>query len=104
MHKLSSQENAIEESEISLLDILRFLKSAYKTILIFGVLGITLSIAYLVITPKQYEATAQIVMAQIGAANNNNNNNISPLGINIEEPALLIARLAMPTSINGLNR
>ena len=61
---------APQEAEISLLDILRFLKDAYKTILIFGVLGITLSIAYLVITPKQYEATAQIVMAQIDAANN----------------------------------
>ncbi len=90
------------ETEISLLDILRFLKDAYKTILVFGVLGITLSIAYLAITPKQYEATAQIVMAQISAANNNNNNNnMSPLGINIEEPALLIARLAMPTSFTA---
>jgi LPS O-antigen subunit length determinant protein (WzzB/FepE family) len=85
-----------DESEISLMDILRFLKGAYKTILIFGVLGIAAAITYLVITPKQYEATAQIVMAQIGAANNNNN--ISPLGINIEEPALMIARLSNPMS------
>jgi hypothetical protein len=40
-------------------------------------------------------------MAQIGAANNNNNNNnnnINPLGINIEEPSLLIARMSSPTS------
>jgi LPS O-antigen subunit length determinant protein (WzzB/FepE family) len=89
------------DAEISLPDILRFLKGAYKTILIFGVLGIILSITYLAITPKQYEATAQIVMAQISTANNNNNNNnnnISPLGINIEEPALLISRLSSPTS------
>ena len=91
-----SQEIDLQE-EISLLDILRFLKSAHKTILIFGVIGIALSIAYLAITPKQYEATAQIAMAQIGAANNNNNN-LNPLGINIEEPALLIARLSSPTS------
>jgi len=34
-------------------------------------------------------------MAQIGAANNNN---INPLGVNIEEPALLIVRLSSPTS------
>ncbi len=87
------------EVEISLIDILRFLKGAYKTILVFGILGITAAIAYLAITPKLYEATAQIVMAQIGAANNNNNNNnISPLGINIEEPALMIARLSSPTN------
>jgi hypothetical protein len=37
-------------------------------------------------------------MAQIGVANNNN---LNPLGINIEEPALLIARLSSPTSFNS---
>ena len=96
---MENPQSQINDSEISLIDILRFLKSAYKTILIFGVFGIAASIAYLVITPKQYEATSQIVMAQIGATNNNNNNNnISPLGINIEEPALMIARLSSPTS------
>jgi len=101
VHKLNSQENAIEESEISLIDILRFLKGAYKTILIFGALGIAAAFAYLAITPKHYEASVQIVMAQsrIYNNNNNNNNNISPpLTINIEEPALLISRLSSPTS------
>ena len=82
------------EEEISLIDILRFLKGAYKTILVFGILGISVAIAYLAITSKLYEATAQIAMAQIGAANNN----FSPLGIHIEEPALMIARLSSPTS------
>ena len=90
-------ESLQDDSEISLIDILRFLKGAHRTILIFGAFGIAAAIAYLAITPKQYEATAQIVMAKIGAANNNN----SPLGINIEEPALLIARLAMPTSFTA---
>ena len=89
-------EDAISDREISLLDILRFLKSAWKAIAIFGLAGIALSIAYLAITPNQYEASVQIAMAQIGAANNNNN--INPLGINIEEPALLISRLSSPTS------
>ena len=92
---LSNASNGLDESEISLIDIIQFLKGAYKTILVFGVLGIAAAIAYLVITPKIYEATAQIVMAQISAANNNN---INPLGINIEEPALMIARLSSPTS------
>lgn len=88
-----------DESEISLIDILCFLKSAYKSILIVGLVGLGLAIAYLVVTPKQYEAIAQIAMAQIGAANNNNNNNnLNPLGVNIEEPSLLIARLSSPTS------
>jgi uncharacterized protein involved in exopolysaccharide biosynthesis len=94
----SNASNGSDESEISLIDILQFLKGAYKTILIFGAIGVAAAIAYLVITPKKYEATGQVVMAQISAANNNNNNNISPLGINIEEPALMIARLSSPTS------
>ncbi|QWC97171.1 hypothetical protein G6729_01630 [Polynucleobacter paneuropaeus] len=91
---LSTGDLASEQEEISLLDILRFLKSAYKVILVFGALGITLSIAYLAITPKQYEATAQIAMAQIGTANTN----INLLGTNIEEPALLVSRMSLPTS------
>ena len=91
-HQCSSQN----QEEISLIDILRFLKGAHKMILVFGALGTVAAIAYLSITPKQYEASVQVAMAQIGA--NNNNNNINPLGINIEEPALLIARLSSPTS------
>lgn len=96
-NNINPQENA--EGEIALIDILRFLKGAYKTILVFGVLGLAISIVYLVITPKQYGATAQIMMAQI-AATNNNNNNLNSLGVNIEEPSLLIARLALPSSFN----
>ena len=103
MSNTRNQEISNNETEISLIDILRFLKGAYKTILIFGVVGIAASIAYLVMTPKQYEAVAQIAMAQINAANNNNNNNnnLNPLGINIEEPVLLMARLGMPTSFTA---
>ena len=92
-----NQNNVLDgESEISLIDILRFLKSAYKMIAISAVAGLLISVAYLVVTPNQYEAVAQIAMAQIGAANNNNN--INPLGVNIEEPSLLISRLSSPTS------
>ena len=71
MQKHQDPELIKDEQEISLIDILRFLKDAYKTILIFGALGIAAAITYLVITPKQYEATVQIVIAQIGATNNN---------------------------------
>lgn len=87
-----------EPDEISLIGILRFLKSSWKTIAISGLAGLVLAIIYIVITPKKYEAVAQIAMAQIAFSNNNNNNNINPLGINIEEPSLLIARLSAPTS------
>jgi hypothetical protein len=94
---LLNASHGSDESEISLIDILLFLKGAYKTILVFGVLGVAASVAYLAITPKKYEAVVQIAMAQIGAGNNNN---INPLGINIEEPSLLIARMSSPTSFN----
>jgi LPS O-antigen subunit length determinant protein (WzzB/FepE family) len=96
--------NPSSDTEISLLDILRFLKDTYKTIVITGILGLAAAIAYLTVTPKQYEAIAQIAMAQIGAVNNNNNNNnnnLNPLGINIEEPSLLIARLTQPTNFTS---
>lgn len=94
----NENQDFLPEAEISLLDILRFLKGAYKTVLIAGAIGLAVSIAYLAVTPKRYEAIAQIAMAQISIANNNNNNNLNPLGINIEEPSLLIARLTQPTS------
>lgn len=100
MQQANNSELAQQAQEISLIDILCFLKSAYKSILIVGLVGLGLAIAYLVVTPKQYEAIAQIAMAQIGAANNNNNN-LNPLGVNIEEPSLLIARLSSPTSFNS---
>ena len=90
---------ANQDDEISLLDILRFLKGAYKTILVFGALGLAIAIAYLVITPNRFEAVAQIQMAQTSSANNNNN--LNSLGVNIEEPAQLIARLSSPSSFSA---
>lgn len=91
---------ANQDDEISLIDILSFLKGAYKTILVFGALGLAIAIAYLVITPNRFEAVAQIQMAQTSGANNNNNN-LNSLGVNIEEPALLIARLSSPSSFSA---
>jgi uncharacterized protein involved in exopolysaccharide biosynthesis len=84
--------------ELSLLDIVEFIQESWKTIAGFTVLGIAGAALFIWATPKQYEASAQIKMAQIANVNNNNNNNINPLGINIEEPQALIARMALPTS------
>ncbi len=82
------------EDEISLKDIIDFLIESWKAILITGLLGVLVSATFLIITPNQYQATAQIQMAQISASNNNTN----PLGVNIEEPNLLMARLKLPTT------
>lgn len=94
--KNSELNHAKLEAEVSLLDIIRFLKDAWKTILMAALVGLTLSIIYLAITPKHYEAVSQITMAQIGTVGSNNN--INPLGVNVEEPSLLIARMSSPTS------
>ena len=88
------------EDEISLKDIFDFLMESWKTIVGVGLLGLLGSVGFLAVTPNQYEATAQIQMAQI-SANNNNNNNTNPLGVNVEEPNLLMARLKLPTTYSA---
>jgi LPS O-antigen subunit length determinant protein (WzzB/FepE family) len=87
------------EDEISFKDIIDFLVESWKAIILIGLLGLLGSIAYLWVTPNQYQATAQIQMAQISANSNfNNNNNTNPLGVNIEEPNLLMARFRLPSN------
>jgi len=86
--------NPALEDEISLKDIIDFLVESWKSILVTGVLGVMAAGAYIAVTPNMYEATAQIEMAKI----NNNNNNSNPLGSNIEDPNLLIARMKSPSS------
>ncbi len=93
----SNQPNSIED-EISIKDIIDFLIEHWKTILGFGVAGLVAALMFAFLMPSQFEAKAQIKMAQIGV--NNNNNNVNPLGVNIEEPALLIARMKLPTSFD----
>lgn len=68
---------------------------SWRVILGFGLLGILISACYLIITPNQYEATAQIQMAQVGAINTSN-----PLGVSIEDPNLLMARIKSPTNFS----
>jgi LPS O-antigen subunit length determinant protein (WzzB/FepE family) len=85
--------NSIQEDEISFKDIIDFLIESWKSIFVSGLLGILASSVYLIVTPNQYQATAQIQMAQISASNNAN-----PLGVNIEEPNLLMSRLKLPTT------
>lgn len=89
-----SGQVGLNDGEISLLEILRFLKGALTSIATAGVAGLVISVVYLALTPKQYQAITQISMAQISATNNS----LNPLGINIEEPSLLISRLSSPTS------
>lgn len=89
----SGVENQMDH-EISLLEILRFLKGAWKTIAMTSILGLMASSLYLLITPAQYEARVTITMARAPALNNT-------LGANVEEPAALMARMSLPGTLNN---
>jgi len=86
----SSNSQAGGGDEISLLDILIFLKGTWKTIAITGILGFILSGIYLIITPNQYEAIANIAMGRIASS-----------GANIEEPSALMNRMSLPSSFDA---
>lgn len=91
------QHSCLEnEAEISLLDILEFLKNSWKSIAGFAIAGLLGGIGYLVVTPPMYEATAQIRMAQISQINSAN-----PFGVTIEDPNSLIARMQFPTNYSA---
>ncbi len=87
--------NQAPEDEISIKDILDFLLESWKTIFATGLVGLLGAAGFIAVTPSQYEATAQIQMMQISP---NNNNNTNPLGVNVEDPNLLMARLKLPSS------
>lgn len=90
---MNTQKVGQPNDEISLLDILVFFKKSWKVITLCGFFGSIFATLYLLLTPKHYEARAQIRMAQIGLTNPTN-----PFGTSVEDPASLIARMQFPTS------
>lgn len=86
---LIKNSKGLDEQEISLLDFLFFLKNAWKQIGVMAVLGLLIASIYLLITPPQYEAVATIAMSRVSTPNN-------ILGVNVEEPTALIARMSLP--------
>ena len=88
---LNPNLNSNIEDEISLKDIVDFLIESWKTIFAAGVLGLLGAVTYIVVTPNQYEATAQIQMAQITLGN-------PAAPSSIEDGYTLIARMKLPTS------
>jgi len=89
---LNPNFNSNIKDEISLKDIIDFVVESWKTILATGIVGILGAVGYIFVTPNQYEATAQIQMAQIQATTTN------ALSINLEDPTLLISRLKLPST------
>lgn len=101
MNVFSKTDNLTStDEEVSLADILSFIAESWQTVLVFTLLGLGVAGAYLFFTPKQYEAIAQIKMAQIVIPNDNNNNN-NLIGVNIEEPTALISRMTFPTTFDA---
>lgn len=84
--------NQVPEDEISIRDIIDFLLDSWKAILATGLIGLLGAAGFVTFTPSQYEATAQIQMAQIGPSNTNH------LSVNVEDPSLLMVRLKLPSS------
>lgn len=87
--------NPVQDDEISFNEIIDFLIESWKTIAAVGVLGLLSAVAFIFVTPSQYEAMAQIRIAQIDLGNNTN-----PLGVNLEDPNTLISRMKLPTTFS----
>ena len=92
-NKLLDEVDSDKNEEISFMDMLTFVKNEWKAIAIFGFLGAVLAIFYLFFTVKQYEAVAQIGVAQIVDASGNSRGMLI-----VEEPQLIISRMSLPTS------
>jgi capsular polysaccharide biosynthesis protein len=87
--EIMTEEN---HDEISLADIVQFVKESYQLLIGFTLMGVVCAIIFLFVAPNQYEASMQIQLAQI-VANTNTSNSIYPSLTNIESTSLLIARL-----------
>lgn len=87
-----TEENQQKASdEIKLTDMVNFFKRNQRQIVFFGLAGLLLSTAYVLLTPKKYEARWQMQIAQLA-------------NVNIEEPAALIQRLRISSSYPGAVR
>ena len=90
--------STIPEDEISFREILYFLMEYWRGIFLAGVFGIIGASILLWAVPNQYQATAQIKMAQIAIEDNKT----KLFGSNIEEPNLLVFRFKMPTTYSNI--
>jgi hypothetical protein len=82
------------EDENSLINIINFIRNAWRKIFILGFLGLISGFVFLKITPNKFEAIALIQMAQIISKE-------SLKATNIEQPVTLIARMKLPNSFSA---
>ncbi len=93
----------ISEKEITLSDLVYFFLESWKRLILSVVLGILGATIYIGLTPNQYQATAQIQMAQISINNNanagtNSNTGTNSFIVNVEDSNSVMARLKLPTA------
>lgn len=82
------------DQEMDIQQLYLFLTKHIRKILFFTGIGLGLAILFLVIAPKKYEAITQIQMARVNLSNKD-----SPFALDsIEPPALLMARLRLPST------
>lgn len=85
----------VADEEISIFEVVDFLRASWKIIFGAGVVGVMAVAGYWASTPPQFEAKIQVEMAQV---RNDNSNNINALGVSVESPYLLAERLAQPST------
>lgn len=82
------------ESKISLKSMIQLLTQSWRIFLVTEILCIFAAGTYIFFTPIQFEAIANIQMAEINISEDSNVSTLIP----VEEPSLLIARMRQPTS------
>ncbi len=90
---MRNQEQQTTRTEISLKDIVAFLRRNGWTIAPAGLAGLLFSAVFVLVTPKTFEAIAQLQVAQFVHSNSD-----GYTYSNSEEPAALIQRLRLNTS------
>lgn len=93
--------NQISEDEITIRNLVYFFLKSWKIIVLSGILGVLGATLYIWLTPNQYQANANIQMAQISINNINNNAGTNPSIVNVEDSNLVIARLKLPTAYSA---
>jgi len=87
---MTTQPHKQQEDEISLIDILLFLKASGRNVLISTVLCFIAGVAYYFAVPKMYEASVTIQMAMVA-------------GELVEAPEVLLEKIKLPTFFSAAN-
>ncbi len=97
----TDKKNKVLSEIFHLFPVLKFLRAGWKTIATGGVFGSLVGMGTLLVLPLEFEATAIIVMAQVPRVGNGSAESVIAVS-NIEEPALLIERLKLPSTYSNM--